>query len=86
MCACGRIGRAECPWRRCVCCWGLRDERAVCWDADTGEEIGDLSAMVQARDAEAQARQAAEAALAEAQARIRELEARVRRGGRRGPA
>ncbi|HEY7428160.1 MAG TPA: Uma2 family endonuclease [Gemmataceae bacterium] len=50
---------------------GLRDERAVCWDADSGEEIGDLTAMVQAR-------QAAEAALAAAQARIRELEAQAR--------
>jgi Uma2 family endonuclease len=58
---------------------GLRDERVVCWDADTGEEIGDLTAMAQARDAETQARQAAEAALAEAQARIRELETRMRR-------
>ena len=67
---------------------GLRDERVVCWDADSGEELGDLSAMAQARDAEAQARRraeaiseveaqarrAAEAALAEAQARIRALE------------
>ncbi|HEY7158399.1 MAG TPA: Uma2 family endonuclease [Gemmataceae bacterium] len=55
---------------------GLRDERAVCWDADTGEEIPDLTGM-------AQARQAAETALAAAQARIRELEARTRNGGRR---
>ncbi len=44
---------------------GLRDERAVCWDADTGEEIGDLTATTQA--------------LREAQARIRELESRLRR-------
>ncbi len=59
---------------------GLRDERAVCWDADTGQEIEDFTAMAQARNAEAQARAAAEAALAAAQARIRELEARTRNG------
>jgi Uma2 family endonuclease len=53
---------------------GLRDERAVCWDADSGEEIGDLTAM-------AQARRAAEAALAEAQERLRALEAQLRRNG-----
>jgi Uma2 family endonuclease len=64
---------------------GLRDEKVVCWDADTGEEIQNFTAMAQARQAaetaltsEAQARQAAEAALAAAQARIRELEARER--------
>lgn len=53
---------------------GLRDEKVVCWDADTGEEISNFTAM-------AQARQAAEAALAEALARLRELEARGRNGG-----
>jgi colicin import membrane protein len=63
---------------------GLRDERVVCWDADMGEEIGDLTAMAQARDAEAQARQAeaqarhvAEAAL-DAEARARQAEAQAR--------
>ena len=72
---------------------GLRDERAVCWDADTGEVIGDLTAMAQARDAaeaacdsEREARRAAEAALAEAQARIHKLESRTRRNGGQGPA
>ncbi len=55
---------------------GLREERAVCWDADSGEEIPDFIAL-------AQARQAAESALAAAQARIRELEARMRNSGRR---
>jgi Uma2 family endonuclease len=44
---------------------GLRDELAVCWDADTGKEIGDLTATTQA--------------LREAQARIRALEAQLRR-------
>lgn len=53
---------------------GLRDERAVCWDADTGEEILNLTATTQARAA-------AEAALAEALARIRELEEQRRRNG-----
>ena len=56
---------------------GLHEERVLCWDADSGEEIGDLTAMAQsrdaavaARDAEAQARQDAEAARdAETQAR-----------------
>lgn len=60
---------------------GLQDERAAFWDADSGEEIGDLTAMAQARDAEAQARRAAEAALAEAQAHLRALEAQLRRNG-----
>jgi colicin import membrane protein len=79
---------------------GLRDEWVVCWDADTGEEIGDVKALERDRAAEAEARQAAEAAhaaeaqarqtveaaLAEAQARIRELEARSRNGGGKGRA
>jgi colicin import membrane protein len=56
----------------------LRDKRVVCFAADTGEEIGDLTAMARQRDAAADGRRAAEAALAEAQARIRELEARTR--------
>ncbi len=59
---------------------GLRNERVVCWDADTGEEIQDFTAMAQARSAAESARAAAEAALAAAQARIRELEARTRNG------
>lgn len=63
----------------------LRDERVVCFDADTGEEIPDLAGMAQARAAEAEARRAAEAALAAAQARIRELEARTRPNGQSGP-
>jgi Uma2 family endonuclease len=69
----------------------LRDERVVCFEAETGEEIPGFSAAWQARQAaeaaraaEAQARQAAEAALAAAQARIRELQAQTRRGGK-GP-
>lgn len=60
---------------------GLRDERVVCWDAETGEEVVNLTALAQAREAEARARQAAEAALTEAQARLRALEARLRRTG-----
>ena len=46
---------------------GLRDERVVCWDANTGKEVPDFAQMAQA--------------LADAQARIRELEARGRNGG-----
>jgi hypothetical protein len=64
---------------------GLRDNRLVCFDAATGEEIGNLTDQARARQAaeaalsaEARARQAAEAALAAAQARIRELEAPAR--------
>jgi Uma2 family endonuclease len=53
---------------------GLREQRVVCWDADTGEEVEDFTAM-------AQARQEAETALAVALARIRELESRGRNGG-----
>ena len=53
---------------------GFQDERVVCWDADTGKEIGDFTAATQARDA-------AEAALAEAQARLRALEAQLRHNG-----
>jgi colicin import membrane protein len=72
---------------------GLRDKRVVCWDADSGEELGDWLAMDQARrraeasrDAEAQARRDAEAALAEAQALLRELQTQTRRKpGKRSP-
>jgi colicin import membrane protein len=48
---------------------GLRDNRVVCWDTETGEELGDYTAALQALEAaeqearsEAQARQAAEQA------------------------
>ena len=68
---------------------GLREERVVCWDADTDEEIGDFTHAMReyreteaARLAEMQARQAAEAALADALARIRELETRRDRAER----
>ncbi|HTU89128.1 MAG TPA: Uma2 family endonuclease [Gemmataceae bacterium] len=46
---------------------GLREERVVCWDADTDKKIPDFTQMAQA--------------LTDAQARIRELEARGRNGG-----
>ena len=62
---------------------GLRDERVVCWDAATDEEIGDLTQAMQelhkteaALSVEAQARHEAEAALAIALQRLRELEAK----------
>lgn len=51
---------------------GLRDERAVCWDADTGEEMSDWRTT-------AQTLRETQAELAAAQARIRELEAQARR-------
>ncbi|HTU88776.1 MAG TPA: Uma2 family endonuclease [Gemmataceae bacterium] len=46
---------------------GLRDELAVCWDADADKEIGDLTATTRA--------------LREAQARIRALESQLRHNG-----
>ncbi len=58
---------------------GLREGRVVCWDTETGEEIGDLLTTTEQRDAEAQARREAEAALFAAQARIRDLESQTRR-------
>ncbi len=64
---------------------GMRDERIVCFDATTGEEIPDLTGMAQARQqaeqaraAEAQARQQAEQErAAEAQARQQAEQARA---------
>jgi len=56
----------------------LRDERLVCFEAATGEEIGDLTAMARQRGAAEAARAAAEAALLAAQNRIRDLEERMR--------
>ena len=72
---------------------GLRDNRVVCFHADTGEEIPTMTGMAQAhqqaeqarqqaeqaRDAEVQARHQAEAALAAARSRLRELEAQQAR-------
>jgi hypothetical protein len=51
---------------------GLEDGRAVCYDAETGERLGDYTEMEQARYAEREARLAAEQ-------RIQELEAELRR-------
>jgi hypothetical protein len=65
-------------WLEPVRVWlGVKGSQVVCYDGDTGEEIGDYTAMAQAREVEAQARQAAEArAVAEAQAREAEAQAR----------
>jgi colicin import membrane protein len=63
---------------------GLRDERVICYDAETGEELHDVVGMAQARNAAALARQEAEQAYAaEAQARqaaeqARQTEAQAR--------
>jgi Uma2 family endonuclease len=63
---------------------GLRDDQVVCYDMQTGAEIGDYRQVIEARQREAEAREAAEAQArreakareaAEAQAR-REAEAR----------
>src|SRR5262249_37657257 len=72
---------------------GLREERVVCYDAGSGDELGDYQQVVQAWHAADEARQAAEkqAGLAQKQARkaekqareaeqrIRDLEAELRR-------
>ena len=50
---------------------GLRDERVVCWDDRTGEELENFTAV-------SRARQQAVKELAVARARIAELEARER--------
>ena len=64
----------------------VRDERTdcdrlACFDAKTGEEVGDYTAVSRALAAEAAARAEAEARAAEAEARIRELEEALRRLG-----
>jgi Uma2 family endonuclease len=51
---------------------GLEDNRAVCYDADTGERLGVYVGGGQGREQERQAREAAEQ-------RVRELEAELRR-------
>ncbi len=75
-------------------CLGMRDNRVVCYDAQTGEEIGDYRQVTEARQREAEARQAAEVQArheaedrqaAEAQAR-REAEARRREAEARAAA
>jgi colicin import membrane protein len=56
---------------------GLRDDKAICFDAVTGEEIPDFTGMVKARDTEARGRQQAEqSAAAEVQARQQAEQAR----------
>jgi colicin import membrane protein len=72
---------------------GLKDNRVVCWDAETGEELGDYTQEQRARQTaeqeareQAQARQAAEQQAREqaqarqaAEQRVRELEDQLRR-------
>lgn len=65
---------------------GMHDGRLVCYDADTGEELGDYQHVTEARQREAEARQAAERqtqreanARQAAEQRVRELEAELRR-------
>jgi Uma2 family endonuclease len=72
---------------------GVRENRVVCYDAVTDEEIGDYAAMSEALDAETKARKkaeqreqgetksrrAAEKRASAAEARLRELEDRLRR-------
>jgi Uma2 family endonuclease len=77
----------------------LRDERVICYDADTGEAMGDYQQQLEARQAaEKQTRRAqkaarqaqraareAEAACQAAEQRLRELEAELRRLRGEGP-
>jgi len=65
---------------------GLKDNRVVCYDVETGELIGDFTAQLEARQAAEQARQAAEQQAHEqtqareaADKRIQELEAKLQR-------
>ncbi len=65
---------------------GIRDNRVVCYDAATDEELGDyttihlaLGAETKARKEEAKARKAAEKRAANAETRLRELEDQLRR-------
>lgn len=51
---------------------GLKDNRVVCWDAETDQELGDYTQVDQARLAAEQAKQSAEE-------RVEELEAELRR-------
>ncbi len=71
---------------------GMRANRVVCYDAQTGEEIGDYTQVDEARQREAEARRAAEAqarreaeARQTAEARLQELEAELRRLRGEGP-
>jgi colicin import membrane protein len=57
----------------------VEDRHAVCYDADTGERLGDYHEMAEARRAERQARRAAEQ-------RLRELEEKLRRARGERPA
>jgi hypothetical protein len=55
----------------------------ACYDPDTGAELGDYLAVMQALEAEARSRAAAESRAADAEVRIRELESELKR--RNGP-
>jgi Uma2 family endonuclease len=58
---------------------GLEDELAVCYDADTGERLGNYEQVQQARIAAEQAAREQAAAREAAEERVRELEAQLRR-------
>jgi colicin import membrane protein len=58
---------------------GLKENRVVCYDAASDEEIGDYTQVRRAREAAEQARQAAEQARQVAEQRLHELEAELRR-------
>jgi hypothetical protein len=58
---------------------GVRDNRVVCYDAATDEELGDYTTIHLALGAETKARKAAEKRAANAETRLRELEDQLRR-------
>jgi hypothetical protein len=64
----------------------VEDQRAVCYDADTGERIGSYREVVEASQAERQARLAEQQARLAAEERVRELEAELRRARGERPA
>jgi Uma2 family endonuclease len=56
----------------------VEDQRAVCYDADTGQRFRDYGELCQAREAERQAREESDARQ-RAEQRVRDLEAELRR-------
>ena len=62
---------------------GLKNNRVVCFDAETDQEVGDYVQIAQALDSAEKARQSAEEALHASEKRVEELEAELRlsRGG-----
>jgi hypothetical protein len=60
-------------------CLGLEDGRAVCYDAETGDRLGDYAELDEARRAAEQRIQDEQQARLAAEQRTRQLEAELRR-------